>query len=484
MAVQRQHDALHDALTGLPNRAFLREELERRTARHGGPDRSVPEGLAVLLLDLDHFKEINDTLGHLAGDELIREVARRLLEATTTGVDRAAGNLSNSSIMVSRLGGDEFAVITQLRGAGDAWTTQVASLAETISRELGHTVVLADVRLAVEASIGVAVAPWHGTAVDELMAKADVAMYTAKKQRAGWAMYDAGQDSNSPERLALLSELRDGIEQGQLKVVYQPKCHADDGRLHSVEALVRWQHPVRGLLTPNHFIDVAESTGIISPLTLVVLEEAVRQAREWLDAGRCIPVAVNLSARLLTDLELPLTVEHILRAHGLPAELLTLEVTESTIMNDPTRAGVICAKLRALGVRLAIDDYGAGYSSLSYLCNLEANELKIDKSFIAKLANKSALERLELSRGEQAIVRSTIELGRSLGMTVVAEGVEGDDVWRLLTALGCDLIQGYALTPPLLAGAFEMWLATWEQGLSGAVAESARTSRASEVSSC
>jgi EAL domain-containing protein (putative c-di-GMP-specific phosphodiesterase class I) len=216
----------------------------------------------------------------------------------------------------------------------------------------------------------------------------------------------------------------------------------------------------------------------------VVLEEAVRQAREWLDAGRCIPVAVNLSARLLTDLELPLTVEHILRAHGLPAELLTLEVTESTIMNDPTRAGVICAKLRALGVRLAIDDYGAGYSSLSYLCNLEANELKIDKSFIAKLANKSALERLELSRGEQAIVRSTIELGRSLGMTVVAEGVEGDDVWRLLTALGCDLIQGYALTPPLLAGAFEMWLATWEQGLSGAVAESARTSRASEVSSC
>ena len=327
-------------------------------------------------------------------------------------------------------------------------------------------------------------APWHGTAVDDLMAKADVAMYTAKKQRDGWAMYDAGQDSNSPERLALLSELRDGIDQGQLKVVYQPKCHADDGRLHSVEALVRWQHPVRGLLTPNNFIDVAESTGIIAPLTLVVLEEAVRQARVWLDAGRCIPVAVNLSARLLTDLELPLTVEHILRTHGLPAELLTLEVTESTIMNDPTRAGVICAKLRALGVHLAIDDYGAGYSSLSYLCNLEANELKIDRSFVAKLATRSPQERLEVSRGEQAIVRSTIELGRSLGMTVVAEGVEDYDVWRLLTTLGCDLIQGYVLTPPLLAGAFEMWLANWEEGLCGADARSTQPAPVSEVPSC
>jgi diguanylate cyclase (GGDEF)-like protein len=466
MAMQRQHDALHDALTGLPNRAFLRDELVRRLNHWQDSGVGGHQGLAVLLLDIDHFKEINDTLGHLAGDQLIREVGTRLLDATAA--DQVDGSRVPVALapMVARLGGDEFAILTALDGAQRTWATQVTDLAATIGAHLGQTVVLADVRLAVQASIGIAIAPWHGTTVDDLLAKADVAMYAAKKQHHGWALYDASQDSNSPERLALLGELRDGIEQGQLLVAYQPKCDARTRRLHSVEALVRWQHPVRGLLAPAHFIDVAESTGIITQLTLAVLDEAVRQARVWLDAGRPIPVAVNLSARLLTDLQLPATVEAILRDHGLPSHLLTLEVTESTIMNDPTRATAICAALRALGVRLAIDDYGTGYSSLSYLCQLQADELKIDKSFVSKLTSRTPSGSEAGDQGASVIVRSTIDLGRSLGMSVVAEGVEDDETWQLLTGLGCDLIQGYALTPPLVAAAFDAWLERWDRKLS------------------
>ena len=463
LAVQRQHDALHDTLTGLPNRAFLRDELERCLVdvRPGG--EAGQQGLAVLLLDIDHFKEINDTLGHLAGDQLIREVATRLVEPTAPPDGDGCGPPAEP-LMVARLGGDEFAVLAVLEGPPDGWLSQVARLAETITVELGQTVVLAEVRLAVQVSIGVAVAPWHGTTVDDLVAKADVAMYAAKKQHQGWALYDAAQDSHSPERLVLLSELRDGIEQGQLVVAYQPKCDAQTRGLHSVEALVRWRHPARGLLAPEQFIDVAESTGIITQLTLAVLDEAVGQARAWLDAGRRIPVAVNLSARLLTDLQLPVAVADALRRHGLPGDLLTLEVTESTIMNDPTRASTICAGLRELGVRLAIDDYGTGYSSLSYLCQLQADELKIDKSFVRRLAAEASSSVARSS--ENVIVRSTIDLGRSLGMTVVAEGVEDDDVWRVLSRLGCDLVQGYVLTPPLLVPAFDAWLEGWDRSLS------------------
>ena len=467
MAMQRQHDALHDALTGLPNRAFLRDELLRRLSDSQEGDVNGDQGLAVLLLDLDHFKEINDTLGHLAGDQLIREVGNRLLDVAAAGQVEDSGGPVASVPMVARLGGDEFAILAALDGAARTWAGQVADLAGAISAELGQTVVLADVRLAVQASIGIAIAPWHGITVDDLVAKADVAMYAAKKQHQGWALYDASQDSHSPERLALLGELRDGIEQGQLVVAYQPKCDARTRRLHSVEALVRWQHPVRGLLTPNHFIDVAESTGIISQMTLAVLDEAVRQARLWLDAGRPIPVAVNLSARLLTDLQLPVAVDAILRNHGLPGELLTLEVTESSIMNDPTRATAICVALRALDVRLAIDDYGTGYSSLSYLFQLQADELKIDRSFVSKLTARTPSGSQAADQGAGVIVRSTIDLGRSLGMSVVAEGVEDDETWQLLARLGCDLVQGYVLTPPLVASAFEAWLERWDRMLQG-----------------
>ncbi len=462
MALQRHHDALHDSLTGLPNRAFLRDDLERRLGVWSETGRQDRDGLAVLLLDVDHFKEINDTLGHLAGDQLIVEVASRLLDATSLKEGGALGSLPAGPAMVARLGGDEFAVLSVMSGAPPTWPEQLAALAETIRSTLGQAVVLADVRLAVEASIGVAVAPWHGATVDDLLAKADVAMYAAKKQRSGWLLYESEQDTHSPERLALLGELRDGIDGGQFVLAYQPQCDTQTRRVHSVEALVRWQHPTRGLLTPNHFIDVAESTGMITTLTMTVLEQAVHQARTWRDAGRSLAVAVNLSARLLTDLHLPEVVERVLSAHDLPGELLTLEVTESTIMNDPSRAITICKALRALGVRLAIDDYGTGYSSLSYLCQLDADELKIDKSFIQGLVDGGEASGLLGGNGEAVIVRSTIDLAHSLGMSVIAEGVEDEAVWRELRRLGCDHVQGYVLTSPLIAPAFEAWLDEWE----------------------
>jgi diguanylate cyclase (GGDEF)-like protein len=419
--------------------------------------------VAVLLLDVDHFKEINDTLGHLAGDRLIVEVGDRLRDTAS-----AAGDDELRPLLVARLGGDEFAVLVALAGPEERWRDLLGRLAGEIAESLGETVVLADVRLAVQASMGISVSPWHGSRFDELVAKADVAMYAAKKGHENWLLYRPEQDSHSTERLALLGELRDGIERGQLTVAYQPKCSARTREIHGVEALVRWQHPVRGLLTPDHFIDVAESTGVITQLTLAVLDEAVRQARVWMDRGRPVPVAVNLSARLLTDLHLPTLVGRVLDTHGVPGEMLTLEVTESTIMNDPTRAAAICAQVRALGVRLAIDDYGTGYSSLNYLCRLDADELKIDKSFVRGMSVDGG------ERGENVIVRSTIELGRSLGMSVVAEGVENEDEWALLDELGCDLVQGYVLTPPLLAPAFDSWLQRWD-------AELGRAGRAASV---
>jgi len=458
MAVRKQYDALHDVLTGLPNRSLLQFELERRLEEvaEKGP---LARGLAVLLIDLDRFKEINDTLGHQAGDLLLVEVGARLKEVVTAGTGSGTG-----AHTIARLGGDEFAVMLELDGLEVEWADAVARAAHLLREALQETVVLADVRLSVQASIGVAVSPWHGDTVSELLARADVALYTAKKDRDGWVMYEPLHDTHSPERLALLSELRDGIDENQLVVYYQPKCSAATRRLHSVEALVRWQHPTRGLLAPDVFIPVAESTGIITPLTIAVLDAAIRQGRAWLDAGRAIPVAVNLSARSLSDSHLSERVNAVLLAHGLPARLLTLEVTESTIMADPPRATANLARLRALGVRLAIDDYGTGYSSLTYLQQLDADELKIDKSFIFGLRVTDGDVAVVPRSRNDVIVRSTIELGRSLGMTVVAEGVEDENTWAALAALHCDVVQGYVMTQPLPGAEFDRWLREWEGG--------------------
>jgi len=429
LAAERQQQALHDDLTGLPNRALLQDRTTRVLVdrMHGG------HSLAVMLLDLDHFKEINDTLGHHVGDVLIREVGMRLQVAVREGDT------------VARLGGDEFAVlVSSMTSADDA-----VQVAERIVTALREPFTIDGVRLDVQASIGIAISPEHGTDVETLIQRADVALYTAKEERGCWAMYCPESDRYTLERLALLGKLRAGLETGQLTVFYQPKSDAHTGMVVGMEALARWVHPTRGMLPPDEFIPLAENTGLIGQLTFEVLRQALSQARSWHQQGMRLGVSVNLSARQLTDLDLPRAVEALLSEFGLAPTVLTLEVTESTIMADPSRTLSVLRLLAELGICLSIDDFGTGYSSLSYLKRVEAHELKIDKSFIMGMSHNS---------NDAVIVRSTIELGHNLGLRMVAEGVEDAETWRLLRALGCDVVQGFHLSRPLPPAEITRWL--------------------------
>ena len=429
LAAERERQALHDDLTGLPNRVLL----QRRTTRALADAQRVGAATAVLLIDLDHFKDINDTLGHYVGDELIREVAARLRTALREGDS------------VARLGGDEFGVL--------ACDLAHPENAEEVARRLVATLTqpfhIDGVRLDVQASVGIALAPQHGDDVTTLMQRADVALYTAKKHRGCYALYSPDADEHSVERLALLGELREGVSGGELRVHYQPKCDAATGRLVGLEALVRWEHPTRGLVYPDAFLGIAENSGLIGAMTLEVLDQALATARQLRDGGQPLGVAVNLSVRLLTDLDLPRQVAALLGRWGVPPESLTLEVTETSIMVEPTRTMTVLSRLRDLGVVLSIDDFGTGYSSLSYLKRLEANELKIDRSFVFAMTRNS---------NDAVIVRSTIELGHNLGLRLVAEGVEDAATWSMLKALGCDVIQGYYLSRPLPAEQVQDWV--------------------------
>jgi diguanylate cyclase (GGDEF)-like protein len=436
LAAERERQALHDGLTGLPNRLLLGDRIARAldaTARSG-------TGSAVLLIDLDHFKEINDTLGHYVGDQLLREVGHRL-----RGVMREGDT-------VARLGGDEFAVLAcDLHGRADA-----EDVAQRLVAALMQPFSIDGVRLDVQASVGIALSPDHGEDVTTLMQRADVALYAAKEHRGTYAFYSPERDLHSVEKLALLGELREGVNDGQLRVYYQPKCDAASGAIVGLEALVRWEHPTRGLVFPDEFISIAENTGLIGALTVEVLDQSLRFARKLRDAGRPLGVAVNISVRCLTDLELPRQVAGLLGRWGVPPEYLTLEVTESTIMVDPTRTMTVLGLLRDLGVSLSIDDFGTGYSSLSYLKRLEAHELKIDKSFVFTMTMNS---------NDAVIVRSTIELGHNLGLRLVAEGVEDAETWTMLSALGCDVIQGYHLSRPLPEQEIEAWICDYRRPL-------------------
>jgi diguanylate cyclase (GGDEF)-like protein len=429
LAAERERQALSDGLTGLPNRVFL---IDRTARALDAADRSGT-GTAILLVDLDHFKEINDTLGHYVGDQLLRQVGARLRSAMREGDT------------VARLGGDEFAVL-----AGDLGGRSDAELvAQRLVAALMQPFSIDGVRLDVQASVGIAVSPDHGADVNTLMQRADVALYTAKEHRGTYAFYRPERDLHSVEKLALLGELREGVSDGQLRVYYQPKCDAATGALVGLEALVRWQHPSRGLVLPDEFIPIAENTGLIGALTIEVLDQALCFARKLRDAGTPLGVAVNISVRCLTDLELPRQVAGLLGRWGVPPESLTLEVTETSIMVDPTRTMTVLGLLRDLGVSLSIDDFGTGYSSLAYLKRLEANELKIDKSFVFTMTSNS---------NDAVIVRSTIELGHNLGLRLVAEGVEDGETWTMLKALGCDVIQGYHLSRPLPADQLQTWM--------------------------
>ena len=419
-SLEKEHQAVHDALTGLPNRTLFRDVA-------GAALESDPKAMAaVLLIDLDRFKEINDTLGHHFGDLLLCEVGPRLRQSVRDGD------------LVARLGGDEFAIFLRDVASVD----EVLDVAARARAALNDPFLIEDLWLHVEGSLGIAIVPDHGTDVDALLQRADVAMYVAKEAHTGSCLYTPDQDPNSRRRLTLLSDLRLAIERGDLVLHYQPKADLRTRTIGDVEALVRWVHPDLGLIPPNDFIPLAERSGLIAPLTEYVLDEAVRTAASWRARGLHIRVSVNLSVRSLMDLGLPARVADCLAAAELPARYLELEITESTVMADPVRALQVLQPLADMGIRLSIDDFGTGYSSLAYLRQLPIAELKIDRSFIAAM---------NTSDNDAVIVRSTIEMARNLGLEVVAEGVETPDIELALDRLGCDFIQGYLLSRPLPA---------------------------------
>lgn len=424
-----RYQALHDALTDLPNRTLFRESLQHaifHAHRYKKP-------LALLLLDLDQFRDINDTFGHHWGDTLLQQVGERLRRTL------------RKSDPVSRLGGDEFAVL--LPNTGDA--SGATHTATRIIRILEHPFVVEGHTLNVGASIGIALFPEHGEDPDTLMRRADIAMYTAKRATGGFAFYQSDLDHHSPDRLLLAGELRQAIECNELLLHYQPKACFETGRVSHVEALVRWRHPRRGLVFPDHFIPLAEQTGLIRPLCLWVLNEALRQCAQWRDQGMGMRVAVNLSMRNLHDPQLPEAIMQILAQWNLEPAWLEVEITESALAADPGRALEILTRLSDMGVRISIDDFGTGYSSLAYLKRLPADEIKIDKSFVFGMAT---------DENDATIVRSTIDLGHNLGLKVVAEGIEDQAAWDLLETWGCDFAQGYFLSRPLAALDFATWL--------------------------
>ena len=424
-----EHQALHDVLTALPNRALFRDRVDRALSaalREGG--RPV-----VMLLDLDRFKEINDSLGHHYGDELLRQVGPRI------------SAILRSSDTVARLGGDEFAVL--LPTAPD--TEAGAEVGEKILRALEEPFHVHGVELEVEASLGIAAFPEHGEDVDALMQRADVAMYVAKGTRSGHELRLLDRDDH-PDPLALIGDLRRAMDDGELAVVYQPKVDLTSGEVQGVEALVRWEHPNRGLVLPASFVGHAEHTGLIRPLTLHVLEAALAQVGDWRRTGLDLTVAVNLSVRNLLDRGLPGDVAMLLERWEVPASALQFELTESTIMADPARARAVLFGLHELGVGLSIDDFGTGWSSLGNLRQLPVEEIKIDRSFVAGMVEDG---------NDATIVRSTIDLGRNLGLRVVAEGVEDEAVRVRLAALGCDLGQGYLFGRPMRGDELGAWVA-------------------------
>jgi diguanylate cyclase (GGDEF)-like protein len=427
---QAVHDSLHDSLTGLPNRQLLTTRLHRavQSAAHTGTR------VGLVLLDLDRFKEINDALGHRCGDELLTHIGPRL---TATVRD---------SDTVARLGGDEFAVLLPDVASLD----DVLSVVEKLRTAIELPIQIAGADLSVEASVGVVVSGEHGDDAQILLRHAEVAMYVAKQRNRGTAVYDPSEDAHDAGRLALLTELRRGLDQRELVLHYQPKVCLSTGEVCGVEALVRWEHPQRGLIAPDQFIPLAEHTGLIGPLTRYVLDLALRQARHWVDQGRPLQIAVNLAARNLADPDLCDDLLRMLKTYRVPAHLLCLELTESAITTEPEHALHLLTRLRAAGVSLAVDDFGAGYTSLAQLKNLPITELKIDRSFVGTMTTE---------RSNGLIVRSIVDLARNLGLTTVAEGVEDADTMRALTADGCAVAQGYHLSRPLPAEAFDRWYA-------------------------
>ncbi len=439
-----EHMAFTDPLTGLPNRALFQDRLQQMILAARRDDKPF----ALLIMDLDHFKEINDTLGHPVGDRMLQEVAQRL---------RAKLRESDT---VARLGGDEFAVLLPTMTQGHA-----AMAARMLLQALRSPVVIDGHSLEVGGSIGIALHPEHGTEAPVLLRRADIAMYSAKQTHSGFAVYDSRLDHHHPARLALLSELRAAIDQEQFVLHYQPVVNLWSNRVSGAEALLRWQHPREGLLAPQRFVPLLEETGLIRTLTPWVLTEALRASGALRAAGHALPIAVNLSARDLQDPNLSATLLEVLAAQQASPEWLAFEITESTVMTDPERARELLTQLADMGFRLAIDDFGTGYSSLAYLKKLPVRVLKIDKSFVIDMAQ---------DEDDAAIVRTSIELAHNLGLEVVAEGVESEEILRRLAAARCDAAQGMHIGRPATLAELQDWLG--QSAWAGAPA--ARASRA------
>jgi diguanylate cyclase (GGDEF)-like protein len=422
--------AYHDSLTDLPNRALFLDRLQQAILRSHRDEK----GLAILLLDLDGFKEINDALGHHAGDLVLQEVATRLRGAL------------RASDTVARLGGDEFAVLLP---ATDVNRAELA--ARKVLHDLQHPFVVDGRPLMVSASIGIAGVPWHASTSDEVLKNADAAMYHAKSDKTGYVVYKPSRDPRSSGRVSLASSMRQALDARQFDLDYQPIVHISTNTVIAIESLVRWNHPELGRLMPEDFIRIAEHTGLVNPLTSFVLERALS---EWPRTSRpdTCGIAVNISPRSLHHAAFPGRIRETLDRYGVAPSSLILEITENLVMSDPDGSIRCLDELHEMGVRLVIDDFGKGYSSLSYLRRLPVDEIKIDRSFIIGLADGE----------DDTLVKCMIELAHNLGMTVVAEGVESEAVYQQLGELNCDSAQGYYVMMPSAAHETAQWLALRE----------------------
>ncbi|MET7614099.1 bifunctional diguanylate cyclase/phosphodiesterase, partial [Streptomyces seoulensis] len=428
MARARAEEQLRDPLTGLPNRQWL---LERIWTALDDAER-IGARSALMLIDLDRFRSVNDTLGHLAGDRLLLQIADRLKNALPDGAEAA------------RLGGDEFAVLLPVADS----TTSATRIARALVTALGSPLDLDGLTLVLEASAGVAVFPDHALDAEGMLRRADVAMYQAKRDRSGVEAYESKRDSNTPDRLALLGDLRRALDAHEVQLHYQPKVRFD-GQVAGLEALVRWVHPERGKVPPDEFIAIAESSGLMPHLTEYVLETALAQVARWREQGLRVPVAVNVSPRDVHTPGFAGSVAARLARHGVPAGALQLEITEHVLLEDPQRAADTLAALAGHGVKMSLDDFGTGYSSLVHLRRLPVSELKIDRSFVARLA---------VDAEDAAIVRCTVDLAHSLGLVVVAEGVEDDETWEHLRDLRCDAVQGWLVAAAMPPEETTAWL--------------------------
>ena len=426
---ENEYQALHDSLTGMPNRMFfhqrLLDEIEHARATEGR--------MAVMLMDLDHFKEINDTLGHHFGDMLLQEIGPRL-----------SGVLRDQDLM-ARLGGDEFGIVLP-----DLPSEEVAlRIADRVLEELEQPVAVEGLALDVSGSIGIAMFPMHAEDAEALLRRADVAMYVAKENGGGYEVYQDSFDRHNPQRLTLIGQVRPALESGEFVMYYQPKVRLMDGRVAGAEALIRWEHPTLGLVPPDEFIPLVEKTVLLRPLTHYVAESVLRQWREWAGMGIRIPIAINVSPRSLLDADFPDTIQQLLQEAQVPPAFLRIELTESFLMGDSGRSIAVLDALSNIGVGLSIDDFGTGYSSLSYLKRLPIEEIKVDRSFVMQM---------HVDANDFMIVRATVDLGRNLGLRVVAEGVEDLATFDRLADFGCDEAQGYYISKPLSAIEFTRWL--------------------------